>query len=173
MKTRRPSCGGKKKLKSKNSEENQNPKKSKKYKIQKKRERKIQKNRKKKIQKKWKSLSSVVLDKMCVFCLYPIPDSQQYVKRGSCRRLILSGLLCLFSFLGLGPICDGFWVWVSNLVIFFSFVHFIESLSRFCISYLFCVYFISNCYLSLNVMLCLFRIVSCHVFVLIHVQYVS
>ena len=36
---------------------------------------------------------------MCVFCLYPIPDSQQCVKRGSCRRLILSGLPCLFLFL--------------------------------------------------------------------------
>ena len=36
---------------------------------------------------------------MCVFCLYPIPDFQQCVKRGSCRRLILSGLPCLFLFL--------------------------------------------------------------------------
>ena len=50
----------------------------------------------KKIQKKKKS---VVLDKICVFCLYPIPDSQQCVKRGSCRRLILSGLPRLFLFL--------------------------------------------------------------------------
>ena len=39
---------------------------------------------------------SVVLDKMYVFCLYPIPDSQQYVKRSSCRRLILSRLPYLF-----------------------------------------------------------------------------
>ena len=46
-----------------------------------------------------KKKKSVVLDKMCVFCLYPIPDSQQCVKRGSCRRLILSGLPCLFLFL--------------------------------------------------------------------------
>ena len=38
----------------------------------------------------------------------------------------------------------------------------IESLSRFCISYLFHVYFVSYRYLSLNVMLCHF--VSCHVF---------
>ena len=51
-----------------------------------------QKKIQKKIQKekKEKSLFSVVLDKMCVFCLYPILDSQQYVKRGSCRHLILS-----------------------------------------------------------------------------------
>ena len=42
---------------------------------------------------------SVVLDKMCVFYLYPIPDSQQCVKRGSCRRLILSRLLCLYLFI--------------------------------------------------------------------------
>ena len=44
-------------------------------------------------EKKKKSLFSVVLDKMYVFCLYPILDSQQCVKRGSCRRPILSGLL--------------------------------------------------------------------------------
>ena len=35
---------------------------------------------------------------MCVFYLYPILDSQQCVKRDSCRRLILSRLLCLFYF---------------------------------------------------------------------------
>ena len=46
-----------------------------------------------------KKKKSVTLDKMCVFCLYPIPDSQQCVKRGSCRRLILSGLPYLFLFL--------------------------------------------------------------------------
>ena len=34
-------------------------------------------------EKKKKNLFSVVLDKICVFCLYPILDSQQYVKRGS------------------------------------------------------------------------------------------
>ena len=33
---------------------------------------------------------SVVLDKMCIFCLYPILDSQQCIKRGSCKRSILS-----------------------------------------------------------------------------------
>ena len=35
---------------------------------------------------------------MCVFYLYSIPDSQQCVKRGSCRCLILSRLLCLCLF---------------------------------------------------------------------------
>ena len=40
-----------------------------------------------------------------------------------CRRPILSGLLCLFSFLGLKPICDEFRIWASNLVRFY----FIES----------------------------------------------
>ena len=35
-----------------------------------------------------------------------------------CRRPILSGLLCLFLFLGLGPMCDEFRTWASNLVIF-------------------------------------------------------
>ena len=79
------------------------------YKIKKskkirKKEKKIEINRKRKNQKngqrrkkqKKKSLFSVVSDKMCVFCLYPIPDSQQCVMRGSCRRSILSGLLLLF-----------------------------------------------------------------------------
>ena len=53
-----------------------------------------------------------------------------------CRRPILSGLLCLFSF------------WASNLVCFY----FIEYLSHFCISYLCCVYFVFIYYLSLNVL---------------------
>ena len=63
---------------------------------------KLKKSRKKtrkknqKLKKREKESFLVVLDKMCVFFLYPIPDSQQRVKRGSCRRLILSGLL--FSF---------------------------------------------------------------------------
>ena len=105
--------------------------------------------------KKEKEFVSIVPNKMCVFCLYPIPDSQQCVKRGSCKCLILSGLLCLFSFLGLGPICDEFRIWASNLVRFY----FIKSLSRFCISYLFRVYFVFNCYLPLNVMFVFIRII--------------
>ena len=76
----------------------------------------------------------------------------------SCRHLILFGLFCLFSFLGLGPICDKFRIWASNLVRFY----FIESSSRFCINCLFGVYFVFNRHLSLNVMLC--RFVSSHVF---------
>ena len=64
-----------------------NPKKYKKEKIQKKSK-----------WKKKKSSFTLVLDKMCVFCLYPILDYQQYVKRGSCRRPILSGLFCSFKY---------------------------------------------------------------------------
>ena len=63
--------------------------------------------------------------------------------------------------LGLGPVYDEYRDWASNLVFFFLFIYFIESLSRFCISYLFCVYFVFNCYLSLNAMLCSFHIMSC------------
>ena len=79
--------------------------------------RKIQKNQKgksKKLkkEKKEKGLFSVVLDKMCVFCLYPIPDSQQCIKRGSCRRPILFGLLVSFyRLLGLSPVCVMVQVW--------------------------------------------------------------
>ena len=47
---------------------------------------------------KKRGLFSVFLDKMCVFCLYYILDSQQYVKCGSCRRPILSGLPSLSFF---------------------------------------------------------------------------
>ena len=64
-------------------------------------EKKNNKNQKKgKIQKieKKNQKRKIVLDKMCVFCLYPIPDSQQCVKRGSCRHSILSGLLCSFKY---------------------------------------------------------------------------
>ena len=74
-------------------------------KIQKNRKRKnpkkIEKEKsKKKIEKgnsKKKKLLSVVLDKMCIFCFYPISDSQQRVKRGNCRCPVLSGLFC-FNF---------------------------------------------------------------------------
>ena len=70
---------------------------------------KNQKNEKKK-KKKWKKkvCFPVVFDKMCVFCLYPIPDSQQYVKMGSCRCPILFGLLCLFSFWTSDPFLTSF-----------------------------------------------------------------
>ena len=101
----------------------------------------------------------VVLDKICVFCLYHIPDSQQYVKRGSCRRLILSGLLCLFLFWALGPFMASFEFGPRTLS--FSFILFIESLSHLVLVVLFYVYFAFNCYLSLNVILCSFRIMSC------------
>ena len=109
------------------------------------RKRKIKKIKNKKKGKK--NLLSMVLDKICVFCLYPIPDSQQYVKRGSCRRPILSGLLCLFSFLGLGPICDEFRVWASNFVLFFLFIYFIESLSH-------VVLYLSRVYSSYLIIIC-------------------
>ena len=66
------------------------------------------KKKSKRRKKKKKEFISVVLDKICVFCLYPIPDSQQYVKRGSCRLPILSGLLCLFSFWVSGPFVISF-----------------------------------------------------------------
>ena len=50
------------------------------------------------MKKEKKSLFTLVLDKMCVFCLYPIPDYQQYVKRGNCRRPILFGVFCSFKY---------------------------------------------------------------------------
>ena len=98
-----------KKEKTKKNRKRKNPKNQKKENSKKSKIQKIQKNQKrknpKKIEKenpknprikKKKNLFSVILDKICVFCLYPIPDSQQYVKRGSCRRPILSGLLVSF-----------------------------------------------------------------------------
>ena len=149
-----------KKEKSKKNRKGKNPKKQKNQKL---------KNEEKKRKKK---LFSVVLDKICVFCLYPIPDSQQYVKRGSCRRSILSGLLCLFSFLGVGPICNEFRIWASNLVLSLLFINFIESLSHFVLNLCF-VWFsclIVNYVVSHLIVLCfkyrfvnvLYRFVSCH-----------
>ena len=61
--------------------------------------------------------------------------------------------------LGLGPICDEFRIWASNLVIFFLFL-FIESLSHLVLVILFRICFASNCYLSSKVM---FVSVSYHV----------
>ena len=58
--------------------------------------------------------------------------------------------------LGLGPICDEFRIWASNLVLLF-----IESLCRFCISYLFRVYFVSNHYFVVKCHVVPFRIVFC------------
>ena len=57
----------------------------------------------------------------------------------------------LFHFFGLGPICDEFRTWTSNLVLFFYlFYRVFESL---CVSYLFHVNcrFMSSCYLCLNI----------------------
>ena len=76
-----------------------------------------------------------------------------------CRRLILSGLLCLFLFWALGPFMASFEFGPRTLS--FSFVLFIESLSHLVLVVLFYVYFAFNCYLLLNVILCSFRIMSC------------
>ena len=156
----------KKRKKSKKIRKKRKLKKNKKEKNAKKQKRKIQKKQKRnnpkkiekgKIQKK-KVCFSVVLDKMCVFCLYPIPDSQQYIKRDSCRRPILSGLLCVFSF---GPRTLSF--------SFCLFIYFIRVfLSRLVLVILFRVYFVFNCYWSLNVMSCCF--LSCLAFVLTYVK---
>ena len=113
---------------------------------------------------------SVVLDKICVFCFYPIPDSQQYIKRGSCRRPILSGLLCLFLFWALGPFVTR--IEIGPRTLSFSFIYFIESLSRFCISYLFLVYLLSvvKCHVvSFRIVSCFsyFFYVKCYLFYLI------
>ena len=80
---------------------------------------------------------------MCVFCLYPIPDSQQCVKRGSCRRLILSGLPCLFLFL-FNVILHIFKILcISNFVVIICFCNLI--IVRVYLSYfiVFCFYFIT------------------------------
>ena len=71
-----------------------------------------------------------------------------------CRRPILFGLLCSFSLWASGPFVTSFEFGPRTLFVFN-----LLSLELFCISYLFRVYFASNRYLSLNVML--FRIASC------------
>ena len=72
-----------------------------------------------------------------------------------CRRPILSRLLCFFSYLGLGPVCDEFRIWASNLFHFY----FIESLSRFCVLlFIPCLFLVSFCYLCSSVILC--RVIS-------------
>ena len=96
----------------------------------------------KRSKKKRKNLFSVVLDKICVFCLYPIPDSQQYVKRGSCRRPILSGLLCLFSFWASSPFVTSFEFGPRTLSVFY----FIKSLSHLVLVILFRICLASNCF---------------------------
>ena len=87
------------------------------------------------------------------------------------REVIVDAQFCpgYFIFvLGLGSIFDEFRIWASNLVRFYS----IESLSRFCINYLFCVYFVSNRYLSCCVvsyraLFFIFIYVKCHFIFLI------
>ena len=64
---------------------------------------------------------------------------------GVCRRLILSGLLCLFSFWALGPF-DKFRIWASNLIRFY----FIESFSRVDLV----IYFVFISYSSCLVIIC-------------------
>ena len=107
---------------------------------------------------------SVVLDKMCFFCLYPILDSQQCVKRGSYRRPILSGLLVSFLIF-VGPwarLCQDSSLGLEPLS-FVSFIYLIKPLSHFvlnCVSYFGCFvinyvlyfkYFVFNCDSYLNV----------------------
>ena len=100
-----PSCGVNKdtlarwyqKIKKK-SEKQKNSKKiekqkNKKYRIRKNQKIKNQKNQKNRKRKEFVFSSP---GQMCVFYLYPILNSQQCVKRGSCRRPILSGLLFVF-----------------------------------------------------------------------------
>ena len=126
------------------------------------RKRKIKKNQKK---KKEKNLFSVVMDKICVFCLYPITDSQQYVKRGSCRRLILSGLLCLFSFWASGPFVMSFEFGPRTLSVF--------TLSSLWVVFVLVIYFVFISYLIvicyINVVLCCF-VSFLFLFVFIHVE---
>ena len=101
--------------------------------------------------KRKESLFFVVLDKMCVFYLYPIPDSQQRVKRGRCRRPILSGLLWLLSFWASGPFVARFEF--GSRTLSFSFYLFCQVFESLCVSHIFHVNcrFMSNCYLCLNV----------------------
>ena len=86
-----------------------------------------------------------------------------------CRRLILSGLLCLFSFWASGPFVTSFEFGPRTLSVFILF----KSFESFWISYLLCIYFVFNCSLSLNVMFVFvrscrdFRIYSCHFIYLI------
>ena len=95
----------------------------------------------------------VVSDKMCIFCLYPILDSQQCVKRGSYRRPILSELFVSFQFLlDPRPVYVKVWVWASNLfryVIYLFYWVFESFRIEFCFVLIFI--FISNFYLCLNV----------------------
>ena len=92
---------------------------------------------------------------------------KQPIGKDWCRRLILSGLLCLFLFLGLGPICDKFRIWASNLVICFIYLSNLWVILVLVILFRIC--FTSICYLSLRVM---FVFISYHVvfFVFIHVK---
>ena len=85
-----------------------------------------------------------------------LPNPLQQTLYNRCRRQILSGLLCLFSFLGLGPIYNEVQTWASNLVRFLIY-RVLVILFRIC--------FVFNCCLSLNVMFVSFRIVPCFSFV--------
>ena len=110
-----------KKIEKEKSKKLKNPKK-----IEKEKSKKIEK-----IQKKEKEFVLVVLDKMCVFCLYPILDSQQYVKRDSCRRPILSGLLFRFNDCWtLGPFMSRFEFGPQTYPVMLS-IYFIKSLGHF------------------------------------------
>ena len=119
---------------------------------------KSKKTKKRKKNKKRKRVCfPVVLDKMCVFSFYPIPVSQQRVKRGSCRCPILSGLLFVFLIFvePWAHLCQG-----SSLGI--------EPIPLCCLSYLLsrfafnCLSFLLN-FLYLNILHQKCRLVSCRV----------
>ena len=94
--------------------------------IEKKKKKKNQKKEKKYIKEKSKkkeNLFSVVLDKICVRCLYPISDSQQYIKKGSCRRPNLSGLLVFLFVIGLRVwLCQGSSSGIEPILLFYLFI---------------------------------------------------
>ena len=115
-----------------------------KEKIQKKQKKeKPKKKKKKKKKRKKNSLFLVVLDKMYVFCLYPIPDSQQYVKRGSCRRPILFGLFFIFTLDWISSPFTSRFKFGPRTYSIMLFVYSIESLSHFVLFIYFMLIFVS------------------------------
>ena len=96
---------------------------------------KREKKSKKFKKKRKKNLFSVVLDKICVFCLYPIPDSQQYVKRVAVDVQFCPGY-CVFSVWVSGPFVTSFEFGPRTLSFPFSYV-FYRVFESFYFSYLF------------------------------------
>ena len=117
---------------------------------------------------------------MCVYGFYPIPNSQQHIKKGSCRHPILFGLLFHFNICWtLGPFVSRFEFGprtysVMCFIYLSSFESFYSSLGPFVLSVVPCFccfyYFCLSCFIMCSYYVLLRFSIICFYYVVIYVS---